>query len=452
MEDDYDKKTKANFIAIWLIYHQMYSCIVMLGSIQGNIKDPSNLSYLAGTNDLGLGMLAAGGLIVGMISTFIFGYYHEKIAEKYSRKKFFMGTNLIWIACCFLRAFSPNFAFFTIVALIGTVGTGAFVPIGFSIIGDSFSPKERGDRFGFMQVSLLMGGGWGLILGAIFMLFGALGWRIVYIVVTILSSMSLILYHRVGIDPERGRVETAFEGFEGAINYDYKITWKNVSQILRKKSLLALLISIFLSGIATTTMGLWTIFYFTEFRFNGNHSLATALYIGVMVSSLPGNIVGGRLGDKYFKEGKLRGRVIVSLGGSFVGIILQMIFFLMPLSTPIDWIIFILIGIIQAFLCSVDVGNRFAIYSEVCAPELRSTVNSLHIMMANLGGVIGHLVIASMVQVNPDLMPNAIALVLTIYLIGSTLWIVPYFSYPKEAKECDELLADRRREIESKST
>jgi len=297
-----------------------------------------------------------------------------------------------------------------------------------------------------------MGGGWGLILGAIFALVGDLGWRIVYIVVALLSLLSIDRYRRVGIDPERGRAETAFEDFEGAINYDYKITWTNVSQIVRKKSLLALLISILLTGIATTTMGLWTIFYFTEYRFGGNKQLATALYIGVMVSSLPGNMVGGRLGDKYFKEGKPRGRVVVSLVGLFVGIILQMIFFLMPLTTPLSWVLFILLGIIQAFLCAVAAGNRFAIYSEVCAPELRSTANSLHIMMLNIGGVIGNLVLASMVQANPALMPNAIALVLTIWLIGSTLWIVPYFSYPKEARECDELLAERRREIESKST
>lgn len=452
MEDDYKNKTNANFKAIWLVYLNMYSCIIMLGSIQDSIKDPARASFLVGTNDLGIGMLAAGGLIVGILSTLIFGYYHEKIAEKYSRKKFFMGTNLIWITCYFLIAFSPNFVFFVTVALIGAVGTGAFVPIGFSIIGDSFSPKERGDKFGFMQVGLLMGGGWGLILGAIFALVGALGWRIVYIVVTLLSLLALDRYRRVGIDPERGRVETAFEDFKGAINYDYKITWKNVSQILRKKSLLALLISIFLTGIATTTMGLWTIFYFTQYRFSGNKQLATALYIGVMVSSLPGNMVGGRLGDKYFKEGKLRGRVVISLVGLFVGIILQMIFFLMPLTTPLSWVLFILLGIVQAFLCAVAVGNRFAIYSEVCAPELRSTINSMHVMMVNAGGVIGNLVLASMVQANPALMPNAIALVLSIFLIGSTLWIVPYFYYPKEARECDELMVDRRREIESKST
>jgi len=357
MEDDYKKKTNANFMSIWLLYLNMFSCTVMLGSIQDSLKDPTRGSYLAGTNDLGIGLIAAGGLSVAIISTLIFGYYHEKIAEKYSRKKFFMGTNLIWVICYFLIAFSPNFAFFIIVALIGAVGTGAFVPIGFSIIGDSFSPKERGDRFGFMQVSLLMGGGWGLILGAIFMLFGALGWRIVYIVVALLSLVSLNRYRRVGINPERGRAEKAFKDFEGEINYNYKITWKNVSQIIRKKSLLALLISILLTGIATTTMGLWTIFYFTEYRFGGNKQLATALYIGVMISSLPGNMIGGRLGDKYFKAGKPRGRVVVSLIGLFVGIILQMIFFLMPLTTPLSWILFILLGIIQAFLCAVAAGN-----------------------------------------------------------------------------------------------
>ena len=193
MEDDYKKKTIANFRAIWLVYLNMYSCFVMLGSIQDSIKDPAKASFLAGTSDIGIGIVAAGGLLVGIISTLIFGYYHEKITEKYSRKKVFLITNLIWIICYFLIAFSPNFVFFMTVVLIAAIGTGAFVPIGFSIIGDSFSPKERGDKFGLMQVGLLMGGGWGLIWGAIFA-------GIIYIenIIRLVVNYPLIKY--LGID------------------------------------------------------------------------------------------------------------------------------------------------------------------------------------------------------------------------------------------------------------
>jgi len=71
-------------------------------------------------------------------------------------------------------------------------------------------------------------------------------------------------------------------------------------------------------------------------------------------------------------------------------------------------------------------------------------------MMFNMGGIIGNLVLATMVQSDPTLMPLAVALVLIIWLGGTTLWIVPYFYYPKEARETNAIMAERRKELENK--
>jgi len=297
MKDDFEKKRDVNFGAIWLLYLNLFSCQGLLPAVQDNLNDK-----LPGTTAIGIGMIAVGSLIVGIISTLVFGYYQEKISEKYSRKKIFMITNLIWITCYFLCAFSPHFNFTFICYIIAAVGSSAFVPIGFSIIGDSYSPKERGKKYGAMQVALLMGAGWALILGAL-LGWGEYAWRIIYIIAPLLSLLALNRYRRYGIEPERGRSEIAFEDFEGIINYDYKITMKNVSQIFKKKSLFALLCSVVLTGIATSTLGLWTIVYFTNYNFGGNKQLAITLYIIVMVASIPGNVVGGKLGDKFYKEG-----------------------------------------------------------------------------------------------------------------------------------------------------
>ena len=199
MEEDYEKKKKANFGAIWLLYLNMYSNVMLIGAIQDNLKKAELPSYLPGTTEIGIGMIASGGLIVAIVSTLLFGYYNEKISDKYSRKKIFIVANLIWIISYLLCAFSVNFIFMLICSLVAAIGTGAFVPIGFSIIGDSFSPKERGDKFGFMQVGLLMGGGWGLIIGTA-LGWGAFGWRLVYIVIAVLSLLSLYRYIRNGND------------------------------------------------------------------------------------------------------------------------------------------------------------------------------------------------------------------------------------------------------------
>jgi hypothetical protein len=35
-------------------------------------------------------------------------------------------------------------------------------------------------------------------------------------------------------------------------------------------------------------------------------------------------------------------------------------------------------------------------------------------------------------------------------LIGTLLWIIPYLYYPKESKECSNILLERRKELEKK--
>lgn len=44
------------------------------------------LLYLPKTTEFGIGFLIAATLIVGIISILFFGYFTDKIAEKYSRK------------------------------------------------------------------------------------------------------------------------------------------------------------------------------------------------------------------------------------------------------------------------------------------------------------------------------------------------------------------------------
>lgn len=101
-------------------------------------------------------------------------------------------------------------------------------------------------------------------------------------------------------------------------------------------------------------------------------------------------------------------------------------------------------------LATFSSGNQFAIYSEVCLPELRSTANAMNGLMVNIGGIIGNLLISSLIERNMSLLPIAVFLVLFIWFIGTFLWIIPYFYYPKESKDCSDILLERRKELEKK--
>ncbi len=168
-----------------------------------------------------------------------------------------------------------------------------------------------------------------------------------------------------------------------------------------------------------------------------------------------GTALGGKWGDSLYRSGKIKGRVIISVIGIISGLILYFVIYLiLPFNTEtfsliiISMIIFITFIFIASFLSSLCVGNIFAIISEVCAPELRSTTNAFLGVMVNIGGVFGVLIFASLIDLSEDLFFFAISLVFFIALIGVFFWIIIYFNYPKEAQELRNIMVERRKELD----
>jgi MFS family permease len=420
------------------------------------------LNYLPKTSNFGIGLVSASSLIMGIISILAFGYYSDKISEKWSRKRIFIITNSIWVISYGLVPLSINYFYYLLFIILSAIGTGAFVPQAFSMIGDFYAPKDRGEKYSTIQIGLILGSGMGIIFGGFIGSYlpseiSNFGWRIAYAVGFLFGFSTLLLYIITGIEPERLRSEPEFEDYQSQIEYNYKISLKKLKELFKKKSIGAILISVLCGGIANSTLGVWAIFYLST-KIEGAEALFIATTIFTLAGSgaIPGNIIGGRLGDKYFKSGKVVGRVLISLGGLILGISLQILFYSIPFYTEsklqivITWIFFLVIGYLGFLFVGFSTGNQFAIYSEVALPEIRSTVNAINGLMVNIGGIIGNFLIASMIESNLSLLPFAVLLVLIIWLIGALFWIFPYYYYPKELKECRETLLERRKELESK--
>jgi len=227
MSDIYQKNRKKTFNSISLIYFMMFFCGGILPVNIANL-----LAYLPKTTKFGIGIVSAGGLIIGIISILIFGYYGDKISEKFSRKKIFIFTNLLWVLTYGLASLSLNYFYYLLFITVGAIGTGAFLPLGFSMIGDFYSPKDRGKKYGMMSFSLTLGAGMGIIIGGLLGNYaGPLGWRMAYGVGFIFGLFTLIFYAFSAIEPERLRSEPEFENFRGEINYNYKITFSNLKQL-----------------------------------------------------------------------------------------------------------------------------------------------------------------------------------------------------------------------------
>ncbi|MHA1670101.1 MAG: MFS transporter [Promethearchaeota archaeon] len=307
-----------------------------------------------------------------------------------------------------------------------------------------------------MTFGLNLGSGMGLLLGGLLGRYtGPEGWRLAYLLGPSISFLALILYSLKGIDPERGRSEPKFENFEGIINYNYKITYKSVLHIFQNKTVRGILLFIITNGLATATLGNWAIFYFSlKIIAEDPGFIATTLYLLAGIGILPGSIVGGKLGDRYVISRKRNGRIFVTLIGLIVGISLLMMFYLLPIpiNNPLEiifsWIIFLILGMLGNFFASLYSGNVFAIYSEVCVPEIRSTVNAFNGVMSNIGAIIGNLILSTLIQQNIAFLPFAIFLVLFIWMLGSLFWIISLKNYIREVKQCSKLKLLRRSELE----
>jgi MFS family permease len=450
--NDIPKDNKSwTFKSLWVLYFMLYFCI---GILPVNIYNL--VVNLPGTTEFGIGMIIVIQLSVGTFSLLFFGYFGEKISKSISRKNLFAFINLIWVFSYGLNFFVSNYQNYLFSMILASFGSGAFLPLGFSIVGDLYSPKERGSRYGIMALALNLGSGMGLLFGGLLGSYtGPEGWRWAYLFGATLSFFALILYVLKGIDPERGRSEPEFENFEGTINYNYKITYKSVLHIFQKKTVRGILLFIIANGIATATLGNWAIFFLTQKIIAEDSGLiATTLYLLTGIGILPGSIIGGKLGDKYVKSGKRNGRIFLTLIGLIVGIILLMLFYLLPIPTGnqleiiLSWILFLSLGMFGNFFTGLYSGNVFAIYSEVCVPETRSTVNAFNGVMSNIGAIIGNLILSSLIQQNISYLSFAIFLVLFLWMLGSLFWIISLQNYSREFKECSELKLLRRSELE----
>ena len=453
-DKDHVMQRKRTYNSLWRLYFMYY---FIGGFIPVNIENL--LVNLPGTTNFGIGVVVASSLLIGSISILIFGYYGGRLSEKFSRKKILSITIAIWIVMYSLVPFSVNYFFYLTCIIIASFGGGAFLPISFSIISDLYSPTSRGQKYGTMQLGLMLGNGIGIIFGGLLGNYtGPIGWRFAYLIGSLFALITLIFYILRGFEPETGKAEPELKNLEKGVKYDYKITFNNLIQLFKHKSVIGILIFILCQGISASTLGTWGIFYITTKIIAEDPGLiATTLYLIAGIGSLPGSIIGGKLGDSYAESGKLRGRVLIPFIGILLGVTLLFGFYLIPFFTSttiaiiFSWIFYLALGFIGNFLANLHQGNTFAIYSEVTVPELRSTANSFNGLMANFGAIIGNLLISSLIESNLAYLPLAISLVLSVQVVGGFFWLIPYFSYPREFKELRDLMKRRKLELDGRT-
>lgn len=150
----------------------------------------------------------------------VFGYFGEVLATRVGRKRLFILINALSICFNGLIIFSFNYSYFLTISIIISIANGAFLPIGFSIVSTLYSSKERGRKFGTLQVSLVLGNGIGVALG------GFLGWRVGFIISFIMGILCLGSYLLYGSKSQNKSLKLEMEKISETEGFNYKINRK----------------------------------------------------------------------------------------------------------------------------------------------------------------------------------------------------------------------------------
>ncbi len=345
------------------------------------------------------------------------------LAEKLTRKKLFIITNLTWIYAYGILSLSPNYSVFLLLIIIGVIGIGAFLPIGFSMIGDFYPVQKRGAKFGFLQFGLGFGNGMGILIG------GLIGWRIGFGLGFLLGIVLILVYYIIGVDVKRD-----FEEYDTGAQYDYKISLQKLIMLFKMKTMSGIFVAVLYSGIAISTFAHWGIFYLQNKL--GTPSMALGFHIIAGVGGLPGAIIGGKLGDKFHHIMKNRGMFIISFSGLVIGILFLLVFYLYISESSS----LLILGFLGFFFFSIAAGNQFAIYSEVCVLELKGLANAMNGVMLNMGGIIGNIFTSFLIRDSFLGLSFAIWITLVIWLCGTMFWIISFLYYPLESIKEENVL------------
>ena len=246
----YDRRRLVvGLVSIFLVYFTMAYFLQAL-----NIARPKIAADLGGM-DLYAWSVSLPGL-VGAFVTLIFG----KLSDIYGRRIMMLIAVAFALLGSVLCALSPNFVLLVAAICVGSLGTGAMMPLVFSVVGDMFPPVERSKWIGMLQLPMGIAALFGPALGGWFA--DTLGWRYFFWSTVPLLALCLALVP-LGIPaPSGARVKRKID-YAGSV-------WMVLASS-------ALIIGISLAGgryawgspqivgLLAVSLGCWVLFFRTEY-------------------------------------------------------------------------------------------------------------------------------------------------------------------------------------------
>jgi MFS family permease len=368
------------------------------------------------------------------------GPFWGMLADRYNRKWILViGTGLwgLWTSVCGL---ATNYWQLLAVRVIACIGLGCLYPAAFSLLADSFGPKQRGRAMGTISAI----GMFGIVAGAL--AFGevigisANGWRIGFIGLGLTSVLSGLVIALLVKEPVRGAAEPELESvITEASAAQFRFRMAGVRELLGVKTVLVN----FLQGIfMLTTINALATFYVTWLVDDRGFSEADAplFFGGVVVSLALGNLAGGLAGDWAYRRWPKYGRAAVSQLSIAIALPAMWLLFTRAYTAPAIVICSVVAGF---FLDWTRRGAMQPMVQSAVRPELRSTAMAL---TEFVNGAFASVVIILFGRFADQFCLSRTLLILTCGFWAVAFLVTPlyYLVFPKDSARLHDQMQERR--------
>ncbi len=403
----------------------------------------------------------------------IWGYFSDRL----NRTRVILAGAFSWTLGMLVTAFSYSFSMLIISRALSGAGLGCVLPVGYSILSDVIPPDERSGWFGAIAIlsSVSNGIGQGLssFLGPI------LTWRFPFLLLSGISIVVIFLLFFIKI-PQRGaREKELVDLSELNLEYSYKISTKDITGILNKKTNRYLIIQGFFAIIPGTILvyfltSMLTLHYFNEIPAELRLQTATIFAGMVGVGYILGNVILSNLGDFLFRKNE-RNRTILATVCMFTSIPagLIMLFFIQPIDinklglvypNPIEtleigkyigltiiaifqnypsYIYMFVFALIASVLSAGPVANKSAVMIDVNLPEHKGTAASLFKLSEQVGKGLTILITFILISFLGSIF-NMIVFSMIFWLPAGILWFFASKTVITDMRAKSKILSERQ--------
>lgn len=394
-----------------------------------------------------LGLIGTIRSLLQSLSAPFWGYAADKLSRK---RVIIFGTGLwgIWTLFC---GFTQNFGQLLVIRAISGLGLGCLMPATFSLMSDTFPPRQRGRALGLMEAVGMLG----LVIGTVGLGFLATPtlWRWGFFLLGGFSVLSGLVVALLVKEPTRGAAEPELAGKiteEQAAQYTIKFA--DVPKVLAIPTIWVAILQGLAGSMPWVVLGLYLITWMVDVRgmteaivFDHPQGSATLAFSGIVIGTAISNVLGGILGDWAEGVNPKYGRTVVGQLSVFCGIPLSYIM----LTVATDWSFwpFFFLCFLTALLISwAGKGAKEPMMQGAVPPELRGTAFAMTTFVESGFAALVAFVAGSLA----DRIGFTRAMLWTIpfpWVICFVLYSLFYWAYPKDSAKLRALMAARAAEI-----